>query len=58
MAGLYSTLFYSTGRGGGDIEDLGIGRWAGDRLSIVEKTFADVYTEVSDDVETIPRGVD
>jgi len=60
MKGLYSTLFYSTGRGGGDIEDLRIGRWAGDRLSIVEKkTLAeDFYSDVSDHVETILCGVD
>jgi len=52
MRGLYSTLFYSSGRGGGDIEALRIGRWAGDRLSIVEKNkLSHLYCEVSDDVQ-------
>ena len=54
MRGLYSTLFYSSGRGGGDIEALRIGRWAGDRLSIVEKhKLSDLYCEVSDDIQAL-----
>jgi len=56
MKGLYSTLFYSTGKGGGDIEHLKIGRWAGDRLSIVEMdTLPEFYRDVSGPVETLLR---
>src|SRR5205814_2831424 len=38
MKGLFSCLFYSTGRGGGDIEEFSSGRWAGSRVKIVERT--------------------
>jgi hypothetical protein len=48
MRGLYSKLFYSSGRGGGDIEELTNGRWAGNRLAIIEKEkLEDSYREVS-----------
>jgi len=54
LRGLYSTLFYSSGTGGGDIEALKIGRWAGDRLSIVEKNkLSEWYCEVSDDIQAL-----
>ena len=59
MKGLYGCLFYSTGRGGGDIEELRIGRWAGDRLSIVEKkTLSGLYQDVSDEVQSFVGSVD
>jgi hypothetical protein len=51
MRGLYSTLFYSTGRGGGDIEELTNGRWAGNRLAIIENEKLEAsYREISDRV--------
>lgn len=54
MKGLYSCLFYSTGSGGGDIEALKKGRWAGDRLSIVEKdTLSADYRDISFYVESL-----
>ena len=56
MKGLYGSLFYSTGRGGGDIEELRMSRWAGDRLSIVEKKLlSEIYDDVSSDVQSLLR---
>lgn len=48
MRGLYSTLFHSTGSGGGDIEELTNGRWAGNQLAIIEKEKLEgSYREIS-----------
>ena len=41
MKALLGCLFYSTGGGGGDIEELREGRWAGDHISLVEKSEAE-----------------
>ena len=36
MQALYACIFWSTGGGGGDIDDLQDGRWAGHHISLVE----------------------
>jgi hypothetical protein len=59
LRALFSCLFYSTGGGGGDIEKLNQGRWAGNRVEIrnkedvaSEKEWKDVSKEVNDLLET------
>ena len=59
MRALLGCLFYSTGGGGGDIEDLKVGRWAGNHISLVEKSEAeaagcqDVSKEVKEFLDSI-----
>jgi hypothetical protein len=51
MKGLFSCLFYSTGRGGGDIEEFREGRWAGDPVKIVSKeSLSWEYNNISEEV--------
>ena len=55
MKALYSCLFFSSGGGGGDIDALTAGRWAGNRLTMVDITVAvrEGCTNVSSDVKAL-----
>lgn len=52
---LFSTLFYSTGAGGGDISELKDGRWAGNRIKLVDIQEAQALEciDVSEDVKDL-----
>lgn len=53
MKGLFSCLFYSTGRGGGDIEEFRQGRWAGDAVKIISKeSLSWEFDDISEEVFT------
>ncbi|KAF9108486.1 hypothetical protein BGX29_011742 [Mortierella sp. GBA35] len=63
MQGLYSLLFYSNGSGGGDVHEFKYGRWAGDRISILEKDtmedlaqWKDISAEVEESLNQYKRG--
>ncbi|KAF9182628.1 hypothetical protein BGZ50_004790, partial [Haplosporangium sp. Z 11] len=61
MRGLYSLLFYSTGEGGGDIEEFRIGSWAGNRISIEEKENVenlDQWVDISIEVDQMVKDLD
>lgn len=55
MQALYSTLFWSTGGGGGDIDELRQGRWAGQRLQLNRLSTAreDGYEDISQEVKRL-----
>ena len=55
MRGLFSCLFYSTGSGGGDMSAFKKGRWAGDRLRLMElaEVYDGDYKDVSHEVRKL-----
>ncbi len=55
MKALFSCLFYSTGGGGGDIDAFKQGRWAGNRLKLVEmsEAYSMGFTDISHEVNKV-----